>query len=102
MDSTKKFNFCCLDCSCGNNRNNFVIEMTEQEKEENDVKCPNDESKILKCLGYIPSWGVNKFNSMTPDQKQAVLTKRSREHYKKDIKEQKYVKNKELIEKFKG
>jgi hypothetical protein len=103
----KKFNFYCVDCNCanknaGHKNQTFVIELTDEEKEENDVVCPNNSENVLKCLGYTPGWSHNKFDSMSSDQKQAVLLKRSKNHFKKEISEQKYEKNKQLIKKFQG
>ena len=103
----KNFNFYCIDCDCKNKdlshkERTFVIPMTEEEKEGGDVICHNSEKSILKCQGYIPTWGIGKFNSLTPDQKQQVLLKRSKEHFKKNITEDKYEKNKSLIKKFKA
>lgn len=100
----RKYNYWCPGCTCGaqGNKRNFTIPLTEEEKNENDIKCPNDETVILKCMGYTPTWGHNKFDSMTGNEKQAVLLKRSKEHFKKEITEVKYQKNKDLVEKFKG
>ena len=102
----KKYNFYCVNCDCSNkdkhhNQKTFVIPMTEEEKEENDIACPNNSEVVLKCQGYSPTWGLNKFDSLTPDQKQQVLLKRSRDHYKKNIAEERHEKNKALIKNFK-
>lgn len=100
MGEIRNYNFFCVDCTCSESNKNFVLQATESEVNLEDFLCPNNRDKVLKPLGYKPSWSIGKFDAMSPDQKQGVLLKRSKEHYKKEISEQKYEKNKKLIEKF--
>ena len=76
-----RYNCICFDCP---RDGKFQIELESISK----VTCPNCGSERTKILGE--SCGVfAKFSSMSPQDKQKALKKRSDEHFKKNLKEKK-------------
>jgi len=93
--SIQRYNYWCPNptgkCT---QRINFIITKPEEEK-DNKEYCLECESE-LKLMGIVPYGGVGKFQSMTPQQKQQVLQKRSKEHFKKHIKDKQIEINRKL------
>lgn len=76
----RRYNCFCL--SCGKRY------QEDSEKEPQNTPCPECGSGETKVLGE--QCGVfGKFSSMSPQEKQKVLKKRSTEHFKKEIKDKK-------------
>lgn len=104
-------NFKCKSCKKIHSVSSYRLSIKNDEKVYVDPKtkealrCECSKKTILEYVegkfnGFCTTFG--KFSSMTPDQKQEVLKKRSKEHFKKEINEQKYEKNKQLIKKFRS
>lgn len=77
-----RFNCICFDCP---DSGRFKVEAEEVPAE---IICPNCGSRETKVLGQ-ESGIFGKIASMSPQDKQKVLKKRSNDHYKKEIKEKK-------------
>jgi len=104
---SQKYNYCCLDCTCGakGSDKDFVIEGVEDinEQEKEIEFCPNtEEPHPLKLLGMSVSGGYVKFNTLSKEDKRKMLKARSHEHFNKEIKEQKHEKWKQLMKEVKG
>lgn len=95
------FNYYCTDCTCGaepGKDKTFEMTLSEKEGKKKQV-CPNFEGSkrskavvYLKLLGQKMSTGLLRFSgkTMTLDQKQAALKKRSSVDYEKNVKDRKH------------
>lgn len=82
----------------GDKGKNQQLELTEKESKKKQM-CPNasnvkeeEDSGVLKLMGQQMAGGLLKFSgkTMTLDQKQAALKKRSSVDYEKNIKDRKH------------
>ena len=86
------FNYYCLNSTGCSNRKLVQVQKTREEEAEEE-NCPEC-NKPMKLVGEHAGGGYLTFGSLTPDQKRAVLAKRSREHFNREIKERKHVMDK--------
>jgi predicted ATP-dependent serine protease len=77
------YNCFCFDCSGSKSR--FQV---TSETEPKEITCTNCGGVHTKILGQETGCFA-KFGSMTPQDKQKVLKKRSNEHFKKEIQQKK-------------
>lgn len=79
-----KYNYCCINDECEETKNFIHI----KEEEDGDVPeyCPTCKQE-LKLMGEIPYGGIGKFKTLSPNEKQGVLKKRSQKHFQKHIKD---------------
>lgn len=82
-----KYNYFCPNpqCPC---KSLQVIEKPEADEGNAEVCLECEEPLVLK--GYVPFGGFLRVQSSTPAQRQEILRQRSKEHYKKEIKERKH------------
>lgn len=83
----KKYNVCCLNTNCELGKK-FSFQMEIDEREDNDEQiCPCC-GETIKIIGEVTYIGGD-FSNLPSSQKKESLVKRSREHFKKHIKEKK-------------
>ena len=97
-------NFKCKSCKKEHTISNFSIVIRNENKFHVQAKthkpllCDCKKKGELEYIGEFGGFGTSV--KMSKQQMQSSLKKRSKEHFKKEINEQKYEKNKQLIKKF--
>lgn len=84
--SQNKYNYWCVDCTCGlsGKERDFIIDKPES-KENRIEKCPNNPKLKLKLMG-VKTYGAK---IMDKNERISSLKKRSKDHFNKEIKEKK-------------
>ena len=87
MSDKNKYNYCCVDCTCGKTDRTFIIEATKEETETKTYFCSLSEQELpLKLMGVKL---IGSGTKMTKEQQTKVLKQRAHLDYKKNIEERK-------------
>lgn len=81
--STYKYNYHCKEDHCPDLVRTIIIEKDEEFADEPEF-CEGC-SKPLYQVGIMNAYRINTFGGKSSSEKQAILKKRSQEHYKKEI-----------------
>ena len=89
MKSSVETYWWCINDECL--RKQRIVRMKEEGKEDEAEYC-NDCGAELKLAGFRPTF-VGKFSGLSRQEKQAVLKKRSKDHYERLMKDERIERN---------
>lgn len=81
LDLDYKYNYHCKNDGCSNFVKMVIIEKPQSCADEYE-ECEHCNGELTR-IGIANAYHLGKFNMLSPNERQKVLQKRSRDHYKK-------------------